>query len=429
MGLFSLFKRDQGLSTIENPNTPIYQGLLGLDALPSVAGPSVTQETAMRLTAVYAAVSLIASIAGGLPLHVFRRDSEGRRIETRDPATQFIWGRPNPEVVATVFWETVFGHCVAAGNAFIFVMRNGAGNPAELWPIPPATVKVGRDSQARKIYTVGNNAEPFMDYRAGGEVIHIPAFGTNGLVGLSPIGQARQAIGLALAAEESGSRFFANDSTPGGVLATDQQLKDADAERLSRRWERYHRGLKNAHRVAVLDNGAKWQPTSISAKDAQYLETRRFQVAEIARLFRVPPHLIGDVERSTSWGSGIEEQNRAFLTYTMMGWLRRFEQAISDDLLAKSRYAKFNTDGLLRAATLQRFQAYAVGRQWGWLSANDIRELEDMAPIDRGDSYLVPLNMLSLRPGEEQMTEDELNSVRAIASLVRERRQLSGPAG
>lgn len=309
--LGKLLFRDQGMSTLNNPNSSIYQALLGLDGGPSYAGPTVNAETAMRISTVYACVTLIAQTIAALPRKVYRRNKDGTRTELRIDGDRFLWDRPNKEQMAIIFWETVVGHLLLQGNAYIYQVRDGLGKVAELWPLAPNRVDVLRDASGEKFFRIGGE-----DYDAS-EVLHVPGFGTDGLKGLSPIGQARQALGLALAAEEFGARFFGNGTQLGGILTGENTMSDDVAKRNEENWKKAHTGTKNAWKIAVL-SGLKWQSVGVPPIEAQFLESRKFQRTEICSIYKVPPHMIGDVERSTSWGTGIEQQNIGFVTYTLL---------------------------------------------------------------------------------------------------------------
>ena len=228
---------------------------------------------------------------------------------------------------------------------------------------------------------------------------HIPGLGFDGLVGYSPIAMAKNAIGMAIACEEYGAKFFANGAAPGGVLEHPGTIKDP--QRVRESWQSTFGGSGNANKIAVLEEGMKYTPIGISPEQAQFLETRKFQINEIARIFRVPPHMVGDLEKSSF--SNIEQQSLEFVKYTLEPWLVRWEQSIQRILLSpeekKSYFAKFNVEGLLRGDYASRMTGYATARQNGWMSANDIRELENMDRIpaeEGGDLYLINGNMLPL---------------------------------
>lgn len=232
------------------------------------------------------------------------------------------------------------------------------------------------------------------------DVLHIPGLGFDGLVGYSPIAMAKNAVGMTLACEEYGASFFANGANPGGVLEHPGVLKDPTKVRDS--WNAVYRGTSNAHKVAVLEEGMKYQQIGIPPEEAQFLETRKFQINEIARLYRIPPHMVGDLEKSSF--SNIEQQSLEFVKYTLDPWVIRWEQALQRSLLLPSEksgfFIKLNVDGLLRGDYQSRMNGYSVGRQNGWLSANDIREMEDMNPVsadEGGDLYLINGNMTKLK--------------------------------
>lgn len=283
------------------------------------------------------------------------------------------------------------------GNAYAQIIRNGRGKVIGLYPLMPDKVKVDRDERNRLIYICSRYDEANPNLKDQGEIIltaenvfHIPGLGYDGLVGYSPIALAKNAIGISLACEEYGSTFFANGASPSGVLEHPGVIKNP--EKLRNAWQNAYGG-RNSHRIAVLEEGTKFTPISIPNNEAQFLETRKFQVEEIARLYRVPLHMIGDLEHATF--SNIEQQSLEFVKYTLDPWLVRWEQSLQKALLSDSEkgqyFIKFNVEGLLRGDYASRMQGYATARQNGWMSANDIRELEDMNRIPAelgGDLYL-----------------------------------------
>lgn len=330
----------------------------------SASGKWVREDTAFTVAAVFRAVSLIAQNSGMLPLTVYTVDEKGHRTPVRNDAERVIWDKPNPEVSRSIFWETAFAHAVLNGNSFLYVVPapSGPRRPLELWTIAPSRVQVGRTKEGRKVYVIdGDMSKPRFDWVAGGDIVHVPGLGTDGLVGLSPLRLAREAMGLSLASEEYAARYLGNGTQIPGYLKTDQKLTQAQAEELSTNWEEHHAGTENAHRVAILPMGTEWKQLQLNPDDAQMLETRKFQVTEIARWFGLPPHLLGDVEKSTSWGSGLEEQNRVFLGFTLQPWLTRFEQTISDELLrVRDMVCAFDTTSLTRGRLLDQVNAIGV---------------------------------------------------------------------
>ena len=304
-----------------------------------------------------------------------------------------------------VFRETLMTHLLLWGNAYAQIIRNGKGEVVALYPLMPNRMTVDRDSSGQLFYTYQMNNTDAPTMKAGtvilkpSDVLHIPGLGFDGLVGYSPIAMAKNAIGLAIATEEYGAKFFANGATPGGLLEYPGTVKDPDRVRES--WNKGFSGSQNAGKVAILEEGMKYTPISIAPEQAQFLETRKFQINEIARIFRVPPHMVGDLEKSSF--SNIEQQSLEFVKYTLDPWVVRWEQSLSRALFTpeeKKRYFfKFNVEGLLRGDYQSRMNGYATARQNGWMSANDIRELENLDRIpaeDGGDLYLINGNMLPL---------------------------------
>ncbi len=393
MPLSSLFRREQR-ATVESPRLPLTSSTL-LDFLggaPTPSGVNVTETNALGMPAVYRAVNVIAGTCASLPLHAYRRENDRRLpASERGPAATLL-AEPHPDLTPYEFWEIVFAHMALWGNSFSRKVRNGAGRVVELWPIEPNRVKAGRAADGTKVYALDHQTS---DERAlfDEDIWHVPAFGYDGVSGVSPIRLARAGIGLAMAAEEYGGRLFGSGSLASGILQTEARLTQEQATALKTRWQEKVAGLGRAHEVAVLDAGAKFQPISIPPGDAQFIESRRFQIAEIARMFGVPPHMLMDTERSTSWGTGIEQQGIGFVVYTLRPWLTRVEQRVTQLIRPDAVYAKFAVEGLLRGDSAARAAFYTQMWNIGALSTNDIRRLEDMDPVDGGDVRYRPLNM------------------------------------
>lgn len=377
----------------------------------TLTGETVSDETALTLTAFYRGVTLIASACAGLPMHVYREtevNGVGRRDET--PATRYLWGRPNPEMSRISMWERVFADEVR-GNAFVFVEKDAIGRVESLWWLDRKRVQVGRAPDDRKVYLVDGEIV-MMDYSAGGEIVHIPNWG-DGLVGYDIVKLAAQAISLGLSAEKYAANTFGQGSVPPGIITTDQVLTPKQARDMSEAWDRRHAGTANSQRVAVFGLGAKFQPVARDMAEMEMRSLRSFQVGDIARLLGIAPHLLGDIERSTSWGSGIAEQGEATVRYSLMPHLTRVKQAIDDALLVNEltgQYVEFDAAGLLRGSLLQRYQAHAIafGR---FLTANEIRQLENLPPVDGGDELLAPVNLAPL----EAMESMEMEAATAAA--------------
>lgn len=371
------------------------------------SGNRVNSHTAMQMSAVYACVRILSEAIAEIPLNFYRYTADGGKEKCPShPLYYLLHDEPNPEMTSFIFRETLMGHLLLWGNAYAQIVRNGRGEVLALYPLLPDRMQVDRDSAGRLVYTytryrdeAGSRREFETIKLYKEDVLHIPGLGFDGLVGYSPIAMARNAIGMSMAAEDYGAAFFANGATPGGVLEHPGIVKDP--ERLRESWRSQFSG-KNSHSIAVLEEGMTFKPMSIPPDEAQFLETRKFQIDEIARIFRVPPHMVGDLEKSSF--SNIEQQSLEFVKYTLNPWVARWEQSLAHALLLpreKQQYVvKFNVDGLLRGDYQSRMNGYAIGRQNGWLSSNDIRELENMNRIpaeEGGDEYLINGNMTKLK--------------------------------
>lgn len=372
----------------------------------SASGKRVNERSAMQMTAVYSCVRVLSEAVASLPLHVYRQNDKGGKEKATDHPLYFLLhDEPNPEMTSFIFRETLMTHLLLWGNAYAQVIRNGKGDVVALYPLMPNRMNVDRDDKGRLYYeyTLTQEDAPTMKGSTvrldPSDVLHIPGLGFDGLVGYSPIAMAKNAIGLGLATEEFGSKFFANGAAPSGVLEHPGVLKDPGKIRDS--WTQTFGGSGNSNKIAVLEEGMKYTPVSISPEQAQFLETRKFQITEIARIFRVPPHMIGDLEKSTF--SNIEQQSLEFVKYTLDPWVSRWEQAIVRSLLRpeekKTYFVKFNLDGLLRGDYQSRMNGYAVGINNGFMCPNDVRELEnlDLIPEEKGGfNYMVNGNMVKL---------------------------------
>ena len=373
----------------------------------SSAGKNVNERSAMQMTAVYACVRILSEAIAGLPLHMYRyKDEGGKEKATGHTLYHLLHDEPNPEMTSFVFRETLMTHLLLWGNAYAQIIRNGKGEVIALYPLMPNRMEVNRDTNGMLYYVYQKSSDdaPTMEgssvILSPSEVLHVPGLGFDGLVGYSPIAMAKNAIGLSMAAEEYGAKFYANGAAPSGVLEHPGVLKDPAKVRDS--WNAAFGGSSNSHKVAVLEEGLKYTPISISPNEAQFLETRKFQIDEIARIFRVPPHMVGDLEKSSF--SNIEQQSLEFVKYTLDPWVVRWEQSLSRALLSetekKSYFFKFNLEGLLRGDYQSRMQGYSIGIQNGFMCPNDVRELEnlDLSPDELGgNKYMVNGNMVDLK--------------------------------
>ena len=397
MGIKSLFGFGQARDKpVDKAADAGYSFLFGR----TTSGKPVNERTAMQTTAVYACVRILAEAIASLPLHVYEyQDDGGKKLVHDHPLYYLLHDEPNPEMTSFVFRETLMSHLLIWGNAYAQIIRDGAGRVLGLYPLLPDKMEVQRDDRGNIYYVYSRNSDENPMFKEYGniklkaeDVLHIPGLGFDGLIGYSPIAMAKNAVGMTLACEEYGASFFANGANPGGVLEHPGVLKDLSKVRES--WNSVYRGVNNAHKIAVLEEGMKYQQIGIPPEEAQFLETRKFQINEIARLYRIPPHMVGDLDKSSF--SNIEQQSLEFVKYTLDPWVIRWEQSLQRSLLLpgeKGKYfIKLNVDGLLRGDYQSRMNGYAVGRQNGWFSANDIREMENMNPIpdeEGGNLYLV----------------------------------------
>ena len=362
------------------------------------SGEAVNETTAMQTSAVYACVRILAEAVAGLPLHVYERDAGGgKTVNAEHPLYRLLHDEPNEEMTSFVFRETLMAHLLLWGNAYAQVIRDGHGTPTALIPLLPSKMAVERTDKSALVYTYSGDSGQVKLSRDG--VLHIPGLGFDGLIGYSPIAMAKNAVGMSIATEEYGAAFFANGANPGGVLERPAVVKDI--QRLKDIWGAQYQGSANAHKVAVLEEGMRFHQIGIPPEQEQFLETRRFQIDEIARIFRGPPHMGGDLEKSSF--SNIEQQSLEFLKYTVGPWVVRWEQSLSQSLLLPTEKGsvliRFNVDGLLRGDYASRMQGYQEGIQNGFLSVNGVRSLKDMNLLpaeDGGDLHFVNGNMVKL---------------------------------
>lgn len=384
-------------NSIEDPQVPISSSkvieLFGGEK--SASGVTVTEKKAAGIPAVWRAVNLIAGTTASLPFGPFRADGAARRSVSSGAAAEFM-AKPCKYLTKFELIELLMGYVLLWGNSYSWRDRDGLGRQMGLIPLHPSRVRPGLTSKGEKVYELdGKNG--FTDY----EILHIPGFGFDGIGGISPVSAARQGIGLALAAEEFGARLFANGALSTGILTSDQRLNPEQADALMARWKQKRTGLDKAFDTIVLDSGLKYQQLTIPPEDAQFLESRSFQVSEIARMFGVPPHMLMDTDKATSWGTGIEQQSIGFLVFTLRPWLVRVEQRFTEILKPEPVYAQFTVEGLLRSDSAARAAFYREMWSLGVLSTNEIRALEEMPPVPGGDVRYRPLNM-----GELGSTDD-----------------------
>lgn len=406
MGLFRrkapdvVEKRDDSRSGLTNPAN----WLLNLFGTTSYAKKKVNASNALEVAAVYACVRVLAESVASLPLHLYQRDGDRRTIAKENPLHGLLHDAPNTAQTSFEWREMMQGHLCLRGQAFSMVERDGGGTITEIIPLHPDKMKVVRNPANPLVaqYVYDGNGLPSQS------VLHLRGIGGDIFEPYTPIALMRNAVGLAMATEEHGSGLFANGAAPDGILSTDQTLTKEQEIQIASAWDSVHKGTANAHKVGVLSGGLKWQNMGLNNTDAQFLETRKFQATDIARFFRVPPHMIADLERATF--SNIEHQSIEFVVHTVRPWLVRIEQRLNQTLLtdrerAAGLYFEFKVDGLLRGDQKSRYEAYSVGITGGFLTRNEVRRMENMDPLDGLDDPLTPLNLAPI--GAQPTPADE----------------------
>lgn len=375
--------------------------LIGL-SYDTYSGRKVSAQLAMQLTSVFSCVRVLAESVGMLPCSLYEQLESGNKRATKERLHKLLAVKPNNYMTPQELWELLIACLCLRGNFYAYKVY-ALGEVVELLPLDPSNVTPKLNSHWEPEYhvTFPNGKNETLTQQ---EIWHVRIFTLDGLVGLSPIAYARQAIGLGLATEEHGARLFGNGAVTSGVLQTEQELSDLAFDRLKRDFEENHQGLTNAHKPLILEMGLKWQQISLSAEDAQFLETRKFQLEEICRIFRVPLHMVQNTDRATF--NNIENLGIGFINYSLVPYLIRIEQRINAGLVKASKqgtfYAKFNTGALLRGDMKSRFEAYSTGINWGIYSPNECRELEELNPREGGDIYLTPMNMTTKPETQKQ---------------------------
>ena len=404
-------------STPANP-TPRMLRVWG--ASPTASGADVSEDGALRCLAVFACIRIISETAAMLPLKVLERLTGGGKAPAENhPAWPVLHDEANPEQSSMGFRETLFGHLAGWGNGYAFEERTNAGQLKALWPLRPDRKWPERLADKRLVYhtTLPDGSTRVIQ---ASEVLHVRTLSGDGLRGYSPIAQVRESVGLALATEQFGSRFFGQGALPGFVFKHPGLMGDDAKKDLTTSWREQHEGFTRSHAIAVLEEGMGIEKIGIPPEDAQFLETRQFQDRQIAKLYRIPLHMLADMDKGSGFSS-VEQLGLEFVVFSMMPWLVRFEQEANRTLLTPAErgrfFVKHNVAGLLRGDLKSRYMAYAVGRQWGWLSADDIRELEDMNPLPNGQGniYLTPMNMA---PASSASVRRVSRQVRLLRRLV-----------
>lgn len=381
-----------------SPSGPLPTPVDSLDLLPrrAAAGVDVSERTALQVGAVWRAVNLIAGTASSLPLRTYR-DGTRERVPS-------VVDDPHPDLTTFELLETLWFSLLLWGNSYHQKIRDRDGKVVELWPLPASHMQVGRvepsnDFPGGKLFrlTDGKGNSHILSAR---DVFHVPGPGYDGVCGVSPIRLASQGIGLAMAAEEYGARLFGSGSLMAGILQTEQRLDAVQAQTLKDRWQASVAGLRRSHEIAVLGSGAKFQPVTMPNTDAQFLESRKFQVTEVARWFGIPPHLLFDLEKTSSWGTGVEHQSIGFVVYTLRPWLSRVEQRITKELTGPDVYTEFTVEGLLRGDSQARAAFYRSMVEIRAMNPNEVRARENLEPYEGGDVYANP-NITTGETGDE----------------------------
>lgn len=379
------------------------------------SGVSVSPDTAMRITAVFCAVNILSGAIGSLPIWVYEQiDEDTKRKDTNHPVYKILSKNPNPWQTPIEF-KTLMGlHYLLRGNAYAQILFNQSGGISKLIPLNPDRMTINISETGLPVYTHRKENGTSRTYQRW-QILHIKGLSQDGYKGLSPIDQCREAIGLASASEEFAARFYSNDASPGGVLRHPETLSEEVHKRIKDSWKSSHAGGRNAHEIAILEEGMEFQPISLKAEDVQFLEARNFQIFEIARIFNLPPHMLKDLSRAT-WGN-IESEDIGYVKHSLRPHLITFEQVFERDLLSlestdgKEFAIEYDVDGLLRGDVKSRTYSYMVGIQNGWLSINDVRRRENLNPIPNGDTHFVPTNNMTPLDVAVNQTDDEVSNV------------------
>lgn len=384
-------------ATIESPSTPLTSANLAVrfGGEPTLAGVTINEHTALGIAAAFACVRVLAETVGSLPCHLYRRLERGKERATDHPLHRLLRVAPNPEIDASRFFSTLQGHVATWGNGYAEKELDQANRLVALWPLTPNRVTPKREN-GRRFYEVQNPKGGPPTILPPERVFHVAGFGFDGLRGYSVVYLARKALGLAAATEEYGSRYFGQGARMQTTITHPTTLSDKAYGRLKEQLAQRHEGLSNSHRLQLLEEGMQVHQTSFAPDDSQFLQTRKFQVVEVARMFRMPLSKIQELDRAIH--SNIEQQDIEFVRDTIRPQLVFWEAAIHTQLMARAEqseiFAEFLLDGLLRGDTKTRHEAYTSGIQWGYLTRNDVREMENLNPIEGGDEALVPLNMI-----------------------------------
>jgi len=390
-------------SNLKDPKQWLVESLIGE---PSHSGKNVNEETAMKSSAVFACVRILSESVAMLPLILYQRQERGKDRAKDHYIYELLKDCPNPEMSAFTFKETMLMHLLLWGNFYANIEYRGDGKPKALWPLMPHKTEPWRKEGTRQLVYHTYMPDGRLVELPNHEVLHVPGLSYDGLKGLSPIGYARESIGLDLATEEFGARFFSQGTNMGAIAKHPGRLSDTAYYNLKKDLEKKYQGLGNAHRLMLLEEGMDIEKVGIPPENAQFLETRQFQKRDIARIFRVPLYLLADVEKGASYSS-IEQQSLDFLKYSIQPWLSRIEQAVNNQLLSKEArrryFAEFLIDSLLRADIQTRYDAYSTAINYGFLTINEVRAMENKNPVDQeeADKLFIQQNMMPIDQSQQ----------------------------
>lgn len=357
------------------------------------SGAYVNENTAMRAAPVYTAVRILSEVIGMLPCHLMRVETTDKGITqtmkaTEHPLFNVLYRKPNPWQTAFEFWRFVITSLLLRGNFYAYITRDGNNRARELIPIHPDKIRiiVNDDFTLWYEYTKKNGGKMLLKE---GECMHIRALGTDGIEGMSVIRQARESIGINIQGEKHIAKVFSNGARVGIILSHPEIVEDEVADRIKKSFTDAYAGVENSHKTVLLEEGIKIDKIGMTSEDLQFIDIRKFTRSEILALFGIPPHMAGDTEKTTSWGTGIEQQTIGFVTFVLMPWLVNIEQSIWRDLLTekerKDYYAKFNSDAIIRGDLKSRYQAHEIGLKNKFLVVNEVRDMENRNPVDWGD--------------------------------------------
>ena len=391
------------------------QDFLAGEDVPTADNTTIDANTAMSFTAVFACNRVLSETLASCPIFLYEKDSKGNRVQVTDaPEYQLMHYTPNPEMTPGQFKETGMSNMNLGGNFIAQKVFNLHGDLLELRPILWNRVRIDIDKDTgRLLYFIDGKTEP----KTRDEILHIPGLTLDGYIGVTPLTYAALTIDIGLSQDKFERNFYLNRASTSGIFQYPNELGDEAFKRLKKDIKKNYTGLSNAGVPMILEGGGQFKEVTMKLTDAQFLESKRFRIEDVCRIFRIPLHLVQDLTRSTN--NNIEHQSLEFIVYTMLPWFKRWEENLNLQLLSteskrKNRYFEFKVDALLRGDAQTRASAYAQGRQWGWLSVNDIRRLENMDPIENGDIYLQPLNM------SEAGSDDIENKNKELAAQIYE---------